>query len=246
MLTCDQIVARLESLADDDVILQKEKKFGIKGTNMLGIYHRDLNALVKEIGKNSTLALALYDSGIYEARLLTAKIFNPKDLTTSHMEEWITIFNNWEICDTFCMAVFSRSELAIPKIHEWASREPEFEKRASFATLAGLCSSDKKSGNALFEATFPLIYQAAPDDRLYVKKAVSWALRSIGKRNRDLQKSAIAVANELHTMPYKSAQWIANDVLKELQQENVRMSDYPRAIYRSSCKQNAQTTIIGE
>ena len=156
MLTCDQIVARLEALADDDVILQKQKKFGIKGTNMLGIYHRDLNAIVKEIKKNSPLAIELYNTGIYEARLITAKIFKPKDLTTRLMEEWITIFNNWEICDSFCMAVFSRNSLAIPKIHEWATREAEFEKRASFATMAGFCSSDKKTENAPFEQFFPL------------------------------------------------------------------------------------------
>ncbi len=232
MLNCEQIVERLEALADEEVILQKQKKFGIVGTNMLGIYHRDLNSLLKEIPKSSELALELYATGIYEARLITAKIFKPKDLTPALMEEWIEIFNNWEICDSFCMGVFSRSKLAVPKIVAWADREEEFERRAAFATMAGFCSSDKKSTNEVFEAFFPLILKAADDDRLYVKKAVNWALRSIGKRNRDLQKSAIELAEELLEMPFKSAQWIAKDALKELKSETVRMSDYPRSVYR--------------
>lgn len=232
MLRCEQIIERLEALADDEVILQKRKKFGIIGSNMLGIYHRDLNALIKEIPKSSEVALELYHTGIYEARLITAKIFNPKDLSPALMEEWIGIFNNWEICDSFCMSVFSRSTFALPKIVEWADREEEFEKRACFATMAAFCSSDKKSGNEVFEAFYPLILKAAHDNRLYVKKSVNWALRSIGKRNRDLHKSAIQLAEELLEIPSKSAQWIAKDALKELSGENVRMSDYPRAIYR--------------
>lgn len=231
-MTCKEIIEALYDLEDKDKVAFKAKKFGIISYNSLGIYHKDLKVMAKEIGVDNTLALQLFDSEIYEARLLCSKLFNPKDVTEELMEKWVKTFENWEICDSFCMGLFSKSNFALAKILEWSQREPEFEKRAAFATLASYCMADKTSDNALFEQFLSIIKREAHDERLYVKKAVNWALRNIGKRNVDLNRKAIEVANDILEFESKSAQWIAKNALAELQKEGIRMSDYPRAIYR--------------
>ena len=233
-MTKEQIISQLRALADPEKIVLKEKKFGVVAKNALGIYHKDLKALAKTIPQNSDLALDLFDSGIYEARLLCSKIFPVKELTPALMEKWVVTFENWEICDSFCMGLFAKSQYAVPKAIEWADREPEFERRASFAIIAAYCMADKLAENAIFEQFFPLITNAATDDRTYVKKAVNWALRNIGKRNIDLNQSAIKCAQTILEMDNKAAKWIAKDALKELEKEGVRISDYPRRIYRNN------------
>ena len=130
------------------------------------------------------------------------------------------------------MHLFAKHPLGFQKAPEWCTREEEFQRRAGFATLAALCLWDKKAENQKFLEVFPLIQMAADDERNYVKKAVNWALRNIGKRNRDLQKEAIKLSNELLKFDSKSAHWIARDALRELEKPGVRMSDYPRATYR--------------
>lgn len=232
MLTTGRIIQKLKEVADPDVVLKKQQKFGIVAHDALGIYHKDLNRLAKELPKDADLAIALFETGVYEARLLCSKIFPPRQLTKELMDRWTPTFENWEICDAFSMGVYARSHLAIPKAIAYTEREPEFEKRAGFATLAGLCSADKKSGNEVFELFFPIIMRESTDERLYVRKAVNWALRSIGKRNADLQVQAIRVAEQIAGLDSKAAGWIAKDALRELQGENVRISDYPRSIYR--------------
>ena len=231
-MTYKEIIDCLYDLQDADKVEFKKKKFGIVSNNSLGIYHSDLKVIAKEIGRDNELAIQLFDSGIYEARLLCSKLFKPKDVTNQLMEKWVVTFENWEICDSFCMGLFAKSSLALPKIVEWVEREPEFEKRAGFTIMAAYCMADKKACNKVFEQFFPIIQQHSADDRLYVKKAVNWALRNIGKRNIDLNKKGITLAQEILKSESKSAQWIAKDALTELQKENVRMSDYPRAIYR--------------
>lgn len=231
-MTVEAIIKELEQLANPEKVVFKQKKFGVISNNALGIYHKDLKEIAKRIGKNSDLAKDLFDTNIYEARLLCSKLFKPKDLTEDLMEKWLVTFENWEVCDSFSMGIFAKSALAIPKAIEWSTRSAEFEKRASFATIAAYCMADKKAENAVYEQFFPLIYQAADDERIYVKKAVNWALRSIGKRNIDLNQRAIEEAQKIETLEYKSAKWIAKDALKELQKEGVNILDYPRAIYR--------------
>ena len=215
------------------MISQKQKKFGVVADNSLGIYHRDLNALLKLIPRESKLAIELFDSNIYEARLLCSKIFPPKNLTESLMEKWVSTFNNWEICDSFSMVLFARSKFALAKAVEWSERPKEFEKRAGFAIMAAYCNAEKKADNVVFIRFFPLILREAHDDRLYVKKAISWALRSIGKRNIDLKEMAIDCANKMFLLESRSAKWIAKDVLRELERDDVRISDYPRSVYRN-------------
>ncbi|MEM7185162.1 MAG: DNA alkylation repair protein [Bacteroidota bacterium] len=231
-MTYDEIIAQLKDMADPDIVVFKEKKYGIVAHNSLGIFHKDLRQLAKEIGTDDRLAVQLFDSGIYEARLLCSKLFRPRNVTEELMEKWVVTFENWEICDSFCMAIFAKSDWALAKILDWTQREEEFQKRAGFATMAAYCMADKKSGNDLFEQFFPIIKAEANDDRLYVKKAVNWALRSIGKRNRDLHKGAIRVATEILELDSVAAKWIARNALSEFGKETMRMSDYPRAIYR--------------
>lgn len=231
-MTFDQIITKLHSIAEPEKVAFKAKKFGIISNNSLGIYHKDLKLIAKEIGRDNDLAIQLFDSGIYEARLLCSKIFKPKDVTEDLMEKWVKTFENWEICDSFCMGLFAKNDLAIKKIQEWSLREAEFEKRAGFTVMAAYCMADKHADNQTFEAFFPIIKRAANDERIYVKKAVNWGLRSIGKRNIDLNKLAIEAAYEILEMDSKAAKWIAKDALRELTKTTVRMSDYPRAIYR--------------
>lgn len=230
-MTYNEIIECLYDLKDPEKVIFKEKKFGIVSHNSLGIYHKELKMIAKEIGQDNELALQLFDSGIYEGRLLCSKMFKPKDVTESLMEKWVKTFENWEICDSFCMGIFSKSPFAPSKILEWTERASEFEKRAGFAIMASYCMADKKSENELFEQFFPIIKREANDERLYVKKAVNWSLRNIGKRNIDLNAKAIDVANEILQFESTSAKWIAKNALKELQRDDVRMSNYPRSEY---------------
>ncbi|MFT4645920.1 MAG: 3-methyladenine DNA glycosylase AlkD, partial [Planctomycetota bacterium] len=185
-----------------------------------------------KIGNDSKLAQQLFDSGIYEARILCSKIFNIHGLTNELLEKWVVTFENWEICDSFCMGLLAKIKFAIPKILEWSVRENEFEKRAAFAILAAYCMADKKAANTVFEDFFPVILREANDDRLYLRKAVNWALRNIGKRNIDLHQKVLRVANEIVKMDTKCSKWIGTDAIKQLTKESVNILDYPRAIYR--------------
>lgn len=230
-MTYNDVMACLEELKDAEKVVFKKRKFGIIANNSLGIYHKELKMVAKEIGKDNALAIQLFDSGIYEARILCSKIFKPKDITEELMEKWVVTFENWEICDSFCMGLFAKSELAVSKALEWSSREGAFEKRAAFAIIASYCMADKKAGNEVFEQFLQVIKREVNDERLYVKKAVNWALRNIGKRNIDLRMSAIGVAQEILKEKSRSAKWIAKDALRELQKEHVRTSNYPREIY---------------
>ncbi|MCP4521918.1 MAG: DNA alkylation repair protein [Cytophagales bacterium] len=224
------IITRLEALANEEVILQKEKKFGVKAINTLGIYMKDLNVLVKEIGKDSDLATELFDLEIYEAKILAAKLMKPKDVSPELMEKWIRSFHNWEICDS-CCSLFAKGKYAKEKIVEWVEREEEFQKRAGFAMLAYHALADKNSTNEVFLPFFDLIKGAVTDERLYVKKAVNWALRQVGKRNLELRKEAIDICEELLQLSSKSAQWIAKDALRELKSEKTKCMNYPRSVY---------------
>jgi len=230
-VTYKETIAQLYALQNPDKVVFKENKFGIIANNSLGIYHSDLKRIAKTIGQDNALALQLFDSGIYEGRILCSKIFRAGDVTETLMEKWVKSFENWEVCDSFSMGLFAKSNFALPKILEWTKRNPEFEKRAGFTIMAAYCMADKLSENDLFEQFFSIIREAN-DERIYVKKAVNWALRNIGKRNTDLNKRAIEVAYEILGYESPSAKWIAKNALNELERDNIRMSDYPRAIYR--------------
>jgi 3-methyladenine DNA glycosylase AlkD len=232
LTSLDQVLGRLQALANPEKVIFKAKKFGIQTERSLGIYHKDLKELAKLVEKNDDLALALFDTGIHEARLLCSKLFNPKNITPTLIDHWVAVFDNWEICDSFCMSFIGQSDCAYAKIFELKHQTTEFQKRATFTLMVGYHFGHKKAANSDFEAFIPLIVQAASDERNFVKKAVNWALRTIGKRNVDLQALAITTAQELLRTEHKPAHWIAKNAIRELTAVKVNVLDYPRSIYR--------------
>ena len=235
-MTLEHIIKRLEALADFEKVNLKRDKFGISADNSLGIYHKDLKVIAKELGPNTELAIQLFNTGIYEARILCSKMFKPADITEDLMEKWVKTFDTWEICDSFCMGLFAKSIYAEQKILEWTLKEREFEKRAGFTIIAAYCMADKHADNNVFKQFFPIIEREASDDRLYVKKAVNWALRNIGKRNVDLNIDAKIVAERLTRLENKSSKWIGSNALREFSKGNINILNYPRSHYHKLTK----------
>jgi len=191
-------------------------RFGINPENTLGISIPALRSIAKEIGKDHVLAQELWASGIHEARILAAFIDDPIQVTEAQMERWAAEFDSWDVCDQVCGNLFDRTPFAFQKALDWSSREIEFVKRAGFALMAWLAVHDKKAKDDRFEIFLPAIIQQSTDNRNYVRKAVNWALRNIGKRNRSLNWRAIETAEEVARIDSKTAHWIASDALKEL------------------------------
>lgn len=227
-----QVLDHLNALADPKKIATKSRKFGINASTSLGVYHKDLKLIAKQIGQNNELALELYATGIYEAKILCSKIYDPRLITVSQMEAWVNSFENWEICDSFCMGFFAKSGHALEKAKEWSEADSEYVKRAGFVIMASYGFVDKQADNSVFERFYIPIEREMNDQRVYVKKAVNWALRNIGKRNVDLNTSAIDVAKRIAMAESKSAQWIGRNALAELNKPGVNILDYPRSIYR--------------
>lgn len=178
--------------------------------------------MAKKIRKNHELAQKLWASKIHEARLLVGFIDDPKQVTEKQMESWVNDFDSWDVCDQVCMNLFDKNPLAYSKAVEWAGRKEEFIKRAGFALMAVLAFHDKKASDKEFEKFFPIITKGSTDERNFVKKAVNWALRQIGKRSLYLNKKAVAAAKEIQKIESKSARWIAADAIRELESEAVQ------------------------
>jgi 3-methyladenine DNA glycosylase AlkD len=164
----------------------------------------------------------LWESGIHEARILASFVDDPRLVSERQMELWVRDFDSWDVCDQCCSALFDKTPFAYSKAAEWGRREEEFVKRAGFALMAALSVHDKKAADAAFLAFLPIIKKGAADERNFVKKAVNWALRQIGKRNLSLNKAAIRAADEISKMGPKSARWIASDALRELMSAPVK------------------------
>jgi 3-methyladenine DNA glycosylase AlkD len=197
-------------------------RFGIETKNAYGISVYVLRALAKEIGIDHALALQLWKSGIHEARLLASFIDDPVKVTESQMERWVNDFDSWDVCDQCCGFLFDKTKFAEAKAVEWSKREREFVKRAGFVLMAALSVHDKKATDAMFVKFFPIIQRESRDARNFVKKAVNWALRQIGKRNRILNKKAIEIGQKIGQLDSKSAKWIASDALRELTSKKVQ------------------------
>lgn len=191
-------------------------RFGIVSEEVYGISVAVLRAHAKVLGKNHALALALWETGSHEARLLAAFVDEPALVTSAQMNVWCKAFDNWAVCDTVCLHLFDRSPLAYGKVESWARRKPEFEKRAAFALLASLAVHDKRADDARFIPSFELMKEAASDERNFVRKAVSWALKSIGGRSAALHVRAVALARDLASSSKKAARWIGKDALRDL------------------------------
>jgi 3-methyladenine DNA glycosylase AlkD len=217
----DEIISKLKSMSNQKNV-EGMARFGINPKNNLGISIYQLRPLAKKIGKNHELSLKLWNSGIHDARLLAVFIEDPKKLTEDQMELWAKDFDSWDVCDQACTSLFDNTPFAWKKIYEWSERNEEFVKRAAFTIIAGLAVHDKKSPDEKFEEFFKIIKKESTDERNYVKKAVNWALRNIGKRNLLLNKKAIKVAKEIKKINSRSAKWIANDAIRELTSSKIQ------------------------
>jgi 3-methyladenine DNA glycosylase AlkD len=215
------VLQRLKSLAKPGN-LAGMARYGINTENAYGISLYTLRPMAKEIGRDHTLAQQLWSSGIHEARILASMIDDPKKVTEEQMESWVKDFDSWDVCDQVCSNLFDKTEFAYRKADEWSRRDEEFVKRAAFALMAALAVHDKKAADEVFERFLPLISEQATDGRNYVRKAVNWALRSIGKRNVTLNGMAVATARELLDTDSKSARWVASDALRELTSDKVQ------------------------
>jgi 3-methyladenine DNA glycosylase AlkD len=220
-MTTDEILAELKSLAKPHATAGMER-FGIRVANAYGISVPQLRALARRVGKNHNVAQALWTTGIHEARLLATMVDDPKQVTDAQMERWARAFDSWDICDGACQNLFDRTPFAYRKAIEWSERQEEFVKRAGFALMAYLAVHDKQAKDSAFTAFLPIIRREANDGRNFVRKAVNWALRGIGKRNLKLNHLAIKTAAEIRRMDSSTARWIAADALRELKSDAVQ------------------------
>jgi 3-methyladenine DNA glycosylase AlkD len=191
-------------------------RYGINSAGTLGVPIPVLRRLAKEAGRDHALAGALWRSGIHEARILATLVDDPARVTARQMDAWARDLDSWDVCDQACQNLFRYTPMAFAKAAQWARAMPEFVRRAGFSLMAGLAVKAKEAADERFAAFLPLIAAAAGDDRNMVKKAVNWALRGIGKRNRRLHKLAIAAAEEIARQDSRPARWIAADALREL------------------------------
>jgi 3-methyladenine DNA glycosylase AlkD len=221
MASVDEILKKLKAKARPDQ-LEGMARYAITGEGRLGVSVPDMRKIAKELKKNHKLALELWKTGIPDARIVAGMIGEPEKLTEKQMEDWVKDFSSWDVCDQVCMNLFEKTPLAIKKIHDWSKREEEFVKRTAYALIACLAWHDKEAEDETFIALFPVIKHGATDERNFVKKAVNWALRNIGKRNPNLNRTALKVANEIRQMDSKAARWIASDVIRELESDAVQ------------------------
>lgn len=215
------VVRELRAMADPGA-LEGMARFGIATKGALGgIPVPSLRAMARRLGKDHALAAGLWSSGIHEARLLAAMVDDPAAVTEEQMESWASDFDSWDVVDGTCGSLFDKTPFAYAKAIEWSRREEEFVKRAAFTLMAGLAVHDKKAPNEAFEAFLPIIEREAWDPRNFVRKAVNWALRQIGKRNRGLHAKAVEAAERILANGPRPARWVASDALRELRSEAV-------------------------
>ena len=220
MATTAEILAMLEAKAKPEKI-QDMAYFGLTSTSRLGVSVPDMRAIAKEVGKDHRVALELWGTGFPEAQIVASMIADPEQLTDEQLETWVVDLNSWDTCDQVCMNLFEKSPLALKKVRDWSIRDEEFVKRAAYALIACLAWHDKQMDDREFIDLFPIIIEGSTDDRNYVKKAVNWALRNIGKRNLNLNQAGIKLAQEIQKIDSRPARWIAADALRELQSEKV-------------------------
>jgi 3-methyladenine DNA glycosylase AlkD len=216
-----EVIAMLKRMANKS-IRDGMRRYGIPDDHALGISVGALRALGKKLGKSHALALELWASGTYEARLLASFVGEPEQLTSAQMDRMCRDFDNWAVCDTMAFALFDRSPHALGRVKAWSTRKSEFEKRAAFALLASLALHDKSASSDTFLRTLPLIERAASDPRNFVKKGVSWALRSVGARNVELHRASVELAAKLAKSADATERWIGKDSLRDLSRPTVQ------------------------
>lgn len=217
----EEVLAALRSLSNPEAV-SSMVRFGIRADKAFGVSVPALRKLARSIGKDHLLAQELWDSGLHEARELATMIADPKQVTEVSMEAWVKDIDSWDVCDHCCGNLWDKTPFAYRKAREWSRQPEEFVKRASFSLMAALAVHDKAASDEAFIKFLPIIMRESIDERNFVKKAVNWALRQIGKRNRNLNRQAIETAREIQQLDSKSARWIAADALRELTNAKVQ------------------------
>jgi 3-methyladenine DNA glycosylase AlkD len=215
------VLTSLKGLADKRVLEDMSKRYGVYTTRAFGVSMSNIQKVARPLGRNHELAAALWETGWYEARMLTSFVDDPALVTSSQMDTWVRDFDNWGICDTLCFNLFDRTPHAWRKVTQWSKQDSEFVKRAGFALLWSLTVHDKAASDEQFRQGLVLVLRAASDDRHFVKKAVNMALRAIGKRNPALNAAAILIAHRLAESPSPAARWVGKDALRELTSPSV-------------------------
>ncbi len=216
-----QVVDRLRSIGDLKAI-EGMVRFGIQSSNSFGVSVPKLRALAREVGRDHQLALKLWETGLHDARLLATMIDDPRQVTIVQMEKWVRDSDSWDVVDGCCGNLFDKTPFAVAKAKEWGRREAEYEKRAGFVLIAELAVHDKNATDQVFLDFLPLIIDGASDKRNFVKKAVNWSLRQIGKRNLKLNRAAVSTALKIQKMESGTAKWVASDALRELKSPQVQ------------------------
>jgi len=211
----NEILQKIKALSNLKAV-EGMKRFGINPNNTYGVSIPNLRKMAKQIGRSHTLAQQLWKSGIHEARIIASMIDDPKMVTEEQLENWVKDIDSWDVCDQCCSNLFCKTSFAYQKAVEWSKQNQEYIKRAGFVLMAELAVHDKKAKDTEFLKFLPIIKRESTDNRNFVKKAVNWALRQIGKRNINLNQAAIQTAQQIQTIDSKTAKWIASDTLKEL------------------------------
>jgi 3-methyladenine DNA glycosylase AlkD len=210
-----EVVDRLKAHSNSAAI-EGMARFGINPKNTLGVSIPVIRKIAEEIGEDHHLALELWGSRIHEAKMLAGMIDDPKQVTARQMEKWAKGFDSWDVCDQVCSNLFDKTPFAHQKAVEWSARKEEFVKRAGFVLMATLAVHDKTASNSQFQRFLPIIERESTDERNFVRKAVNWALRQIGKRNITLNALAVKTAKKIQMKNSRSARWIATDAIREL------------------------------
>lgn len=214
--SAEEVIAQLASLGNERH-REGMERFGINAGTALGVSIPNVRKIARPLRGNHRLALDLWKTGIHEARILASIIDDPQQVTPRQLDSWARAFNSWDVCDQCCINLFVRTEFAHDKAMEWSFHTEEFIKRAGFAMMAAIAVHDKGAPNEAFAPFLERIKEESTDNRNFVRKAVNWALRQIGKRNRTLNAAATETAREIAMIDSKAARWIASDALREFE-----------------------------
>jgi len=219
--TSNDLIRELKKRANPNAV-SGMGRFGIRTTSAFGVSVPELRKIARRTGKNHEIAAALWKSGVHEARILAGMIDDPSQVNERQMDAWVSDFDSWDVVDGTCGNLFDRTPFAVKKAHEWSARAEQFVKRAGFVMIAELAVHDKQASDKIFLDFLPIILREACDERNFVKKAVNWSLRQIGKRNLTLNEAAIRTSKQMQKQGSRSASWIAADALRELESIPVR------------------------